>query len=64
MARKPTLRPRKAQPARPDFFPVVLATSPPTIMTRADVESYFRERGTVVRCTHIPATHPRDEDGQ
>jgi len=33
-------------------------------MTRADVESYFRERGTVVRCTHIPATHPRDEDGQ
>ena len=64
MASKRPLRPRKAQPARPDFFPVVLATSPPTIMTRADVESYFRERGTVVRCTHIPATHPRDEDGQ
>jgi hypothetical protein len=43
------------------IFPVILRTDPPTVMTREQVDEYFRERGTVVRVTHIPATHPRSE---
>ena len=33
-------------------------------MTREQMESYFRERNTVVNITHIPATNPRSEDGK
>jgi hypothetical protein len=44
-----------------DFYPVILATVPPTMLTREEVDSYFRERGTYVKVLHIPATNPRDE---
>jgi hypothetical protein len=27
------------------------------------VDEYFIQRGTTLRITHIPATHPRDEGG-
>jgi hypothetical protein len=44
-----------------DFYPVILATDPPTLLTRKEVEDYFKKRGTVVKMLHIPATHPREE---
>jgi hypothetical protein len=44
-----------------DFYPIVLATVPPKLVTRKDVEDYYRKRGTICTCTHIPATNPRDE---
>jgi hypothetical protein len=44
-----------------DFFPVILRTEPPTVMTREDMERYFRERGTTVNVMHIAATNPQEE---
>jgi len=46
-----------------DFYPLILQTSPPTILTREEVETYFILRGTVISITHIAATNPRNEDG-
>jgi len=40
---------------------VILRTEPPTVVTREQVDEYFRKRGTVVRIIHIPATNPREE---
>ncbi len=44
-----------------DFYPVILRTDPPTVLTRADVDAYFAKRGTSCKVTHIPATRPREE---
>ncbi len=41
------------------FWPVVLATVPPTVMTR---EEAYR-KVPHARMLHIEATHPRSEDG-
>jgi hypothetical protein len=49
---------------QPDFYPVVLATVPPTILTKEEVDTYYNLRGTVVNITCLPATHPRSEDGK
>ena len=46
-----------------DFYPLILQTSPPTVLTREEVETYFQLRGTHVHVTHLPATDPRSEDG-
>lgn len=46
-----------------DFYPVLLRTVPPKLVTREEVDEYFRERGTVVKIFHLPATNPRDERG-
>ena len=46
-----------------DFYPIILATSPPTVLTREEVDRYFQSRNTTVSVIHIPATHPREEDG-
>ena len=43
--------------------PFLLRTDPPEVLTWEQIEQYFRERGTMVTITHIPATHPRSEDG-
>lgn len=42
-----------------DFWPVVLRTDPPTIMTRE--EAYAKVPRMAV--THVAATNPRDEGG-
>ncbi len=47
-----------------DFYPIVLATVPPTVLTREEVNNYYTQRGTVVNITWLPATHPRPEDGK
>jgi len=40
------------------FYPVLLRTVPPTVLTRGDVVS----KVPWVKVLHIPATHPRAED--
>lgn len=45
------------------FYPIILATTPPTILTREEVETYFALRGTTVHIHHLPATNPQNEDG-
>ena len=55
---------RNGMTKKDDFYPVVLATDPPTILTREQVENYFKERRSVVNITHLPATNPRPEDGK
>jgi hypothetical protein len=47
-----------------DFYPIVLATVPPTILTREEVDRYFNARNTTVSAFHLPATNPRAEDGK
>jgi len=42
-----------------DFYPVMLRTDPPTILTREEVE----RKVPCIKITHIPATCPRDEKG-
>jgi hypothetical protein len=42
-----------------EFWPVVLATDPPTIMT--EEEAY--RKVPYMKVLHIPATLPRNEDG-
>ena len=44
-----------------DFYPAILRTNPPTVLTRAEVDQYWA--GKVCKVFHIPATHPRDEGG-
>jgi len=46
-----------------DFYPLILQTVPPIILTREEVETYFQLRNSHVRATHISATNPRNEDG-
>ena len=41
------------------FWPVVLATVPPTLLT----EEEALKKVPHVKVLHIPATHPRNEDG-
>ncbi len=41
-----------------DFWPVILQTVPPTLLTRE--EAYARVQA--MRVTHIAATNPRPED--
>ena len=49
--------------SRPDFFyPLLLNTRPREVLTREQVDEYFRKRGTVVKHTYIAATNPIDED--
>lgn len=45
------------------FYPIVLATDPPRVVTKEDVDNYFKNRGTVVKILHVPATCPRQEEG-
>lgn len=40
-----------------DFYPVILQTDPPTLLTREEVD----EKVPHVKVTHIPATCPREE---
>lgn len=42
---------------RDEFWPCILMTSPPTLMTRE--EAYAKV--PYMRVTHIPATNPREE---
>ena len=53
--------PRKDKAASEDekFWPVVLATVPPRVMTR---EEAYR-KVPHAKMLHIEATHPRSEDG-
>jgi hypothetical protein len=44
-----------------DFYPCVIRTDPPRVVTRGEIDMYFQVRGTVVRTIHIPATAPREE---
>jgi hypothetical protein len=37
------------------FYPIMLASVPPRVMTREDVDRYYRERGTFVKVLHLPA---------
>ena len=46
---------------REGFYPVILRTNPPTVLTREQVDQYWA--GKVCKVFHIPATHPRDEGG-
>jgi hypothetical protein len=46
-----------------DFYPIFLPTTPPTILTRDEVDRYFESRNTSISVIHLPATNPRDEDG-
>jgi hypothetical protein len=48
---------KKPEQVEDDFYPVVLQTRPPTIMTREEV---YRKVPSM-RVTHIPATNPRPE---
>lgn len=46
------------------FYPYILRTSPPRVVeSKAEIDEYFRKRGTVVVSWYIPATNPRDERG-
>ena len=47
-----------------DFYPVILPTVPPTVLTREEVDRYFNSRNTTITVMHLPATHPRSEDGK
>jgi hypothetical protein len=49
---------------RDDFYPIILATIPPTVLTREDVGRYFEQRNTVVNITCLPAIKPFPEDGK
>jgi hypothetical protein len=45
-----------------DFYPIVLATRPPTVLTRKQVDDYFRNKGVeFLTYTHIPAVKPHEE---
>jgi hypothetical protein len=47
-----------------DFYPIILPTNPPRVLTREEVEKYFQSRNTTVSAYHLPATNPRSEDGK
>jgi hypothetical protein len=47
-----------------DFYPVILPTVPPTVLTREEVDRYFQSRNTTITAMHLPATRPYPEDGK
>jgi len=47
-----------------DFYPIILPTIPPTVLTREEVDKYFQSRNTSISVAHIPATNPCPEDGR
>jgi len=51
-------RNRQGSQERDEFYPCILMTSPPTLLTREQTDA----RVPHVRVTHIPATNPRNED--
>lgn len=45
------------------YYPYVLRTDPPRVVTREEIDEYFRKRDTIVKILHLPATNPKDERG-
>lgn len=45
--------------SKDEFYPTLLATVPPKILTREEVDSYWEKRE--LKIVHIAATNPVDE---
>ena len=56
--------PRQTAPEVPDtYFPFIMREAVPYLLTRAECDAYFADRGTVIVKTDMPATCPREEVG-